>query len=181
MPNGVRQARATDVADIARLQWRQWQDADPASVEAALAAGLDVDAVGALWRQGLLSPASPLDRLLVATDEADAVIGFAATSASGDADAGPGQAELLELTVSRDARGAGHGSRLLAACVEILTPAGAVELSAWVVAEDGDARAFLGGAGFAPDGAERELADEQGAVTAQIRLSALLGAAGDRA
>lgn len=175
MPNGVRLARATDVADIARLQWRQWQDADRASIEAAMSAGLDVEAVGAMWREGLLEPGSPMDRLLVATDEADAVVGFAATTASADADAGPGQAELLELTVSTSARRAGHGSRLLAACVDVLAPAGATEISAWIRAEDAGARAFLGGAGFAPDGAERELEDEQGAVTAEVRLCALVG------
>jgi hypothetical protein len=49
-------------------------------------------------------------------------------------------------------------------------------VTTWVDTTDDDTRAFLTGAGWEPDGASRELADEAGAGTLkQVRLHASIG------
>ena len=172
MPNGVRLARATDTEAVASLQWSSWVDRDAAGAHAT---GLDAAAMAGIWREALLAPGSPYDRLVVATDDADAVVGFASASAAWDPDAPDGAAELHDLLVAPDARGRGHGSRLLAAIAQLLTEAGAVELLAWADAADPRPARFLGSAGFAPDGASRALASPSGATVQQQRLTCSLG------
>ena len=75
------------------------------------------------------------------------------------------------LLVTPDAGGAGHGSRLLMACVEHLRAEAFERAYTWVGAEVAQ-RAFLVGAGWAADGAHRELdlRDDRAVVVAQVRL-----------
>jgi hypothetical protein len=69
----------------------------------------------------------------------------------------------------------GHGSRLLQACVDTLVADSFVRAVCWVETTDDTFRAFLESAGWAPDGAARELADEAGTGTVkQVRLHTAL-------
>jgi len=98
----------------------------------------------------------------------DLVVGFAAHAPAEDADAAPGTAELLTLLVDPAHTGAGHGSRLLAATVDLLREDGAETLITWVFEADEAMRTFLGSAGWAPDGSSRTL--DMGEPVRQIRL-----------
>lgn len=171
MPNAVRRARVTDTATVGGLQWASWLEQD---ADGAHATGLDAEAIAAMWRDGLLAPQSPLEALLVATNAADEIAGFASTAASPDPDGGPGIAELSDLVVDPAQRRQGHGSRLLAAAADVLGEAGAVELRVW--ATDGSAiLGFLASAGFSADGAVRQLASDAQKTVLQRRVTCTLG------
>ena len=107
-------------------------------------------------------------RVLVAL-ERNRVVGFAITSPATDPDADPvSDGELMELTVDPEDRGHGHGSRLLQAAVDTLAADRFERAVCWTVTSDDDVRRFLTEAGWAADGAHRELdLDGTGAVTAQ--------------
>ena len=66
---------------------------------------------------------------------------------------------------------------LLNAGVDHLTTAGAEQLSIWILVDDEQTRAFLTGAGFAPDGAYRDrVVSADGEVLREVRLSCTLSA-----
>jgi GNAT superfamily N-acetyltransferase len=63
----------------------------------------------------------------------------------------------------------GHGSRLLAACTDLWRSNGFTSAVAWAFADDEAMRAFLEGAGWAPDGTSRAL-DVDDLLVPQVRL-----------
>lgn len=69
----------------------------------------------------------------------------------------PAQAEIGALEVSPAHRRQGHGSRLLAACVDLLREAGATRVQTWIVDGDEARTRFFASAGFAPAGIRRHL------------------------
>lgn len=152
----VRLARPDDAERVGAVQasaWRAaWSDHLPAEALAALSSPAAAD----LWREAITAPPSPRHRVVVAEDR-DEVVGMAAFGPAEDADAGAGDVEVLALAVAPDHWRAGHGSRLLTASAEIAQGDGSRRLLAWLPATDDAGRAFLAGAGWAPDGAHREL------------------------
>lgn len=147
----VRPAVADDEAAIARVQVRAWR-ADHAEVLGAdVLEQLDVAAVRDRWEQAITAPPSPRHHVLVACD-GPRVVGFVA-SAPTDEDG----VEVVALEVDPDHRRGGHGSRLLAACVDVVRTDGATHLSTWVLTGSDQRARFLSGAGLGPDGVTREL------------------------
>ena len=149
-------ARRTDLADLL--------PADLLDVDPELAAGA--------WRETLVRPPEGRVRVLVAL-ERNRVTGFAITSPALDPDCDPVvDAELMELTVDPGDRGKGHGSRLLQAAVDTLVADRFRRAVLWATADDDVLRRFLTTAGWAPDGAHRELdLDGTGTTTVkQVRL-----------
>jgi len=166
-----RVAWADDAPAIARLQLRTRQH-DLGGLLPAELLKPDPTVAEAAWRRVLGRPADARIRVLVAL-ERSRVVGFAITSPASDPDADPvADAELMELTVDPDERGRGHGSRLLQAAVDTMAADRFGRAVCWAGASDDDVRRFLTEAGWAPDGAHRELdLDGTGAVTAkQVRL-----------
>ena len=104
------------------------------------------------------------------------MVGFAITAPAADPDADPvADGEIREFTVLPDERGKGHGSRLLQACADTLAADRFVRATTWVFAADDTLRTFLTSAGWAPDGAHRELATPDSAETVkQVRLHTAL-------
>lgn len=173
----VRVAWPADAAAIAALQVRLWQaryDALPLGPEGET---VTVDDVTAAWQGTLSRPPEARHRALVAL-QADVVRGFALTVPATDPDADPSDGEVLEFSVDPDHRRQGHGSRLLQACVDTLVADRFVRATCWVAAADDELRAFLTGAGWAADGARRELATDDPAPAAasvrQVRLHTAL-------
>lgn len=170
----VRRARPADAGPIAALTLDSWR-AQPA--ELLPAGGLDdvaLDDLVADWLPAIAAPPSPR-HLVLAALEGDVVVGYALAAPSQDPDAAPDGTggEVLDLVVRADRTRRGHGSRLLAAAVDLLRGAGCTELLAWVAVGDDARLAFLASAGFAADGARRTLEGGPGAAALrQVRWSA---------
>ena len=173
----VRVAWADDAPAIAELQLRTWRDVYAGVLPADALPGPDeTESAAAAWRASLGSPRDARNRVLVAL-ERNRVVGFAITSPAADPDCDPvSDAELMEFTVDPGERGKGHGSRLLQAAVETMQADRFTRAVLWSVAGDDDLRAFLTGAGWAPDTAHRELdLDGEGTtLVKQVRLHTAL-------
>jgi ribosomal protein S18 acetylase RimI-like enzyme len=150
----VRVGWADDARAIAAVQVRAWRR-DYAGLLPADA--LDEDGFAAAWTTSLGSPRDARNRVLVAL-ERNAVRGFAVTGPAADPDLDPvGVGEVAELTVDPEHVRQGHGSRLLQACADTLRADRFRTAVLWLPAEDDARRAFVTAAGWAPDGAHREL------------------------
>jgi ribosomal protein S18 acetylase RimI-like enzyme len=173
----VRVAWADDALAIAAVQVRAWRLEYAGVLPDGLLAELDPDRLASAWAESLARPADARNRVLVAL-ERDAVRGYALTTPSADPDSDPvADGELGELTVDPDHRGRGHGSRLVQAAVDTLRADRFARAVVWLASTDDARRAFLAGAGWAPDGAHRELdLNGDGAVRVrQVRLHTALG------
>ena len=175
-PDSVRLARTSDVDDIARVQVRAWRASYAGILPPEVLESLDESDIALEWGRALLRPGP--DRLLVATDGSGAVVGAASIGPSGDPDAGddpalaPGEVGLF--VIDPDARRQGHGSRLLAACVDLLVQGGHFEAVTWVPLADEARRAFLQSAGWGPDSAYRDLAVTDDATVREVRIVSVL-------
>lgn len=156
----VRPATAEDEAPIARVQLRAWRAHHADLLGADVLEQIDVTAVRGQWAAAISAPPSPAHHVLVAC-AGPRVVGFAASAPTEHG------VEVLSLEVDPDHQRGGHGSRLLAACVDLAREHGATHLQTWVLDGDDARAAFLAGAGLGPDGAERTLgigADPDGAT-----------------
>ena len=177
----VRVAWADDAGAIAELQLRRWREQYagvlPAeSLPDASAGSGDVGAASAAWQRSLAKPGDARNRVLVAL-ERNRVVGFAITCPAADPDCDPVvDAELMELTVDAAERRRGHGSRLLQAAADTMRADRFRRAVLWAASTDDDLRGFLVGAGWAADGAHRELdaAVPGAAHVRQVRLHTAL-------
>lgn len=189
--SSVRPARLVDVDDLVAVQLRAlatlpgdvWPLPDVDS--------LDAGAMTRSWERAVLLPPSGHHHVLVAT-AGDVLVGLAVVEPAGDPDFGgtdehdrPAASRVAEVTllvVDPQARGVGHGSRLLSAVADVSAAAGVTELVTWLPAPDDDARRFLAETGWAPDGAHRsvevERFDGSTRTVRELRYATLLDVAG---
>jgi GNAT superfamily N-acetyltransferase len=168
----VRIAWAGDAAAIAAVQVRCWRQRYAGLLAEEELAAMDADAFAQRWAQQLERPGDARNRVLVAL-ERNTVRGYAVLVPSPDPDADPvAEAELVELVLDPDHTGAGHGSRLLQAAADTLRADRFSTALTWTRTTEDALRAFLTGAGWATDGAHRELdLHGDGSVTLkQLRL-----------
>lgn len=168
----VRIGWAADAEAIAAVQVRAWRQQYADLLPPGLLDSLDPADFTATWAAALDKPKDARNRLLVALDRAS-VRGFAVTGPATDPDTDPiADGQLSELIVDPAATGQGHGSRLLQACADTLRSDGFTHASMWVNASDDAVRQFVTAAGWAPDGAHRELAlhGDAGVRVKQVRL-----------
>ncbi|HWU23365.1 MAG TPA: GNAT family N-acetyltransferase [Nocardioides sp.] len=169
----VRIAWPADADGIADLQLSGWYAEELAGRLSDLGLGRDdlVDVV----RRGLAQPPEARRRCLVALASAT-VVGVAYTGPATDPDTDPAtDGEIGELLISPGATRAGHGSRLLQACADTLAADRFTRAVTWLPTTDDATRAFLESAGWAADGASRELLDEHtGHPLRQVRLHTAL-------
>ncbi len=182
----VRPARAGDVAAVGAVHSRSWRAAYAATLPAEVLTALDPEALAAAWRPAVADPPTAEHRVLVACS-GPTVVGFVATAplpgpgTEREAGGGPGgragaAVDVVALHVDPAHQRRGHGSRLLAAAVDLARGDGATTVSAWCPSTDAARRAFLVSAGMGPDGAWRDLAlpgDGSEAVR-EVRLVASL-------
>ncbi|MGH3367230.1 MAG: GNAT family N-acetyltransferase [Nocardioidaceae bacterium] len=153
----VRVAWSADAEAIARVQLRSWRHRYAGVLPDDVLQSLDQQAFAAQWSEAINRPADARNRVLVALDRAS-VVGFALTAAADDPDSDPAtDAQVAEFVVDPDHHRAGHGSRLMQACADTMQADRFTHASTWVLATDDPMRAFLAEAGWAPDGAHREL------------------------
>jgi GNAT superfamily N-acetyltransferase len=181
----VRPARVNDAAEIARVQLSTWRTAYRTLLPRAILDGLDEAWMADQWREAITAPPSPRHRVLIAIEQADEdyVAGFTATGPA-DSDAlAPEEKPLPDDVVAvtdflvepRWGR-RGHGSRLLAASVDLWRADGFATAVAWSYEKDAATRKFLTSAGWEPDGITRAL-DVDDLLVPQLRLHASLAAA----
>ena len=159
----VRPARPADAEHVAHVQLTTWEQA-----YARLVGPLEVplEQVAAVWLNAIEAPPSPRHLLLVAVD-GGSVVGFAASEPAEEG------AELTALMVDPRWGRRGHGSRLLAACVEHWRSDGAEVGLHWAFEADTVVTTFLESAGWAYDGLGRGL-DTGSRVLPQRRLHTAL-------
>jgi ribosomal protein S18 acetylase RimI-like enzyme len=168
----VRAAWSADAEAIAHTQVRAWRLGYAGVLPPEVLDALDPAAFAAQWSQAITRPSEARNRVLVAL-EGPAVVGFALTSAADDPDADPAtDGQVAEFVVDPDHRRAGHGSRLLQACADTLRADRFTRATLWVTSTDDVLRGFLTEAGWAPDGAHRELdlTGDGSVLVKQVRL-----------
>lgn len=168
--DSVRLALPAESREIAAVQRRAWSDSDAPAATAVLAS-IDLETMAEAWHTAITRPPEARFRVLVAVAEGR-VVGLATTLPSQDPDADSAtDGAIDELAVDPTARRRGHGSRLVNACVDTLRADGFVHARHWLRADDDELRLFLTDAGWAPDGAHREIgADDDSVRVKQIRL-----------
>ena len=166
-PDSVRMARTSDVDDVARVQVSAWRAAYRDVLPDEVLDSLDESDIALEWGRALLMPGP--HRLLVAVDRDGRVVGAAAIGPTADADAA-GAGEISLLVVDPQSWRHGHGSRLLAACVDLLVTSGHREALTWIPVEDEARRAFLLSAGWGPDSAYRDRAVADDSTLREVRL-----------
>ena len=157
----MRRARAADAEAIAQAQLITWRTAYRALLPAAVLDDWNSPAAVDAWRRAVTAPPTPAHGVLVALD-GDVVAGYAAF---GPAEPGTDEeptpdgttVEVGALLVEPRWGRRGHGSRLLAAVVDLAAAGGAVGLQLWLPEDDTVTARFLDGAGWAPDGWTRTL------------------------
>lgn len=168
----VRTARLNDASAVGLVQAAVWRAAYGHIVPQEVLDRFDASSFARAWRDSMKAPPGPRHVLLVGC-AGEQVVGFAAVGPSIDPDAGQTSGEVLVMGVHPDARRSGHGSRLLNAAADTLRGKGFHSMSAWLLAEDEDTRAFLTAAGLFPDSAYRDrVIDVDGALAREVRLTA---------
>lgn len=183
----VRPATADDARLLGKIHARTLRATLAAGTGADLApevVGLiDARALGESWAAAITAPPTPRHRVLTAL-AGRVIVGFAAYApaevvvavepADERADDGtstpeagtgtePGTpvpevvVEILALEVPAEYGRRGHGSRLLAACADLLRDQGVHRVQTWAVQGDDARTRFLSQAGFAPAGMRRTL------------------------
>ena len=173
----VRVARVSDAPAVGLVQAAVWRESYAGVLPEEVLAQFEGPAFARVWRDSLTTAPTPQHQLLVAC-AGEQVVGFLAVGPTTDRDRTGTAGELLAMGVHPEARRAGHGSRLLNAAVDALRVGGFSQVSAWLLADDEQGRAFLVTAGLAPDGAWRDrVVDEDGGTVREVRLAADLGSA----
>ncbi len=158
----VRPAVPGDEEHIARIQLAAWRSSHADVLGDVVLDSLDESAFAAQWAQAVTAPPGRDYHVLVACDGPH-VVGFASVApvaAPEPTDAPAGV--VLALEVDPTAQRRGHGSRLLAAVVDVLRGDGADQVQTWVIDGDEARVRFLAGAGLGPDGLTRRLATGPG-------------------
>ncbi len=168
--DSVRLALPVEAAQIATIQRRVWNQQLPAEVAGSVLGGVDLDDMTRSWHAAIVRPPLAQFRVLVAVTD-DRVVGFAALGPSDDPDAEPGQDGIVaEFAIDPAAQRAGHGSRLLNACMDTLRTDGFGRATWWVRSTDDALRRFLTESGWAPDGGHQEIGIDDGARLKLVRL-----------
>ncbi len=174
----VRAARASDAADLARVQvasWRAslaWLVPDPVISELTSA---DAELQWAeRWLEAITKPPTGRHRVHVAVSPGGGgCAGFASAGPATDPDLWPGtDGELYELHVLPEQAGLGHDERLLHAVADTLAEDGFRTACTWALADDNARLAFLQAAGWAPDGSQSNL--DMGVKVPVVRLHTAL-------
>jgi len=159
----VRPAIPGDETAIAAVQLAAWRSTHAETLGAEVLDAVDPARLAAQWQTAITSPPGRGYRVLVAM-HGPRLVGFAsvvpvvAPPDSGDDTPG---GEILALEVEPAERRQGHGSRLLAAVVDLLRDEDrATSVQTWVIQGDVAREQFLGSAGLGDVGGRRVLGEQ---------------------
>jgi GNAT superfamily N-acetyltransferase len=174
----VRPARPEDAGEIARIQLATWRVAYRRMLPRHVLDNLDEAWLATRWSAAVAEPPSPRHRVFVAVEQAEQsyLVGFVASGPADEQALAPDEpalpddvAAITDLLVEPRWGRRGHGSRLLAASVDLWREDAFGSAVAWVYDGDPASRKFLGSAGWEPDGAGRAL-DVDDLLVPQLRL-----------
>jgi GNAT superfamily N-acetyltransferase len=175
----VRPARPEDAADIARIQLSTWRTAYRRMFPPHVLAQLDEAYLARGWTEAITAPPSVRHRVLVAVEQGESrasTVGFAAAGPADEQAQAPDEpplgddlAAVTDLLVEPRWGRRGHGSRLLAATVDLWREDGFKGAVAWVYEADTTMKKFLTATGWEPDGAGRAL-DVDDMLVPQLRM-----------
>src|SRR4051812_21252439 len=175
----VRPARPDDAEEIARIQLSTWRTAYRRLFPPHVLAGMDEAFLARGWSEAISDAPSERHRVLIAVEQGESsswVVGFAAAGpadehalAPEEQSLGDGVAAITDLLVEPRWGRRGHGSRLLAATVDLWREDGFTSAVAWAYDADKVMQSFLASTGWEPDGAGRAL-DVDDMLVPQIRL-----------
>lgn len=183
VPPSVRLALPAEAWQMADLQRRVWATDE---LERRMLDEVSVDQVAELWHGAITRPPLAHFRVLVATEgygtaeQADErggskqrtrVCAFTAIGPSDDPDADATDSLVTEFCVDPLLRDQGHEDRLMNALVDTMRADGYQRATWWVRSTDDALRGWLAEAGWAPDGAHREIGTEDGVLRVkQVRM-----------
>jgi GNAT superfamily N-acetyltransferase len=177
----VRPARPAEAGEIARIQLATWRVAYGRMLPRRVLDQLDEGFLARRWSAAIETPPSARHRVLVAVEQGeqgDHLVGFAASGPPDEQALAPDEppladtvAAITDLLVEPRWGRRGHGSRLLAASVDLWRTDGFDTAVAWAYEQDKATQKFLGSAGWEPDGAARAL-DVDDLLVNQLRLHA---------
>jgi GNAT superfamily N-acetyltransferase len=178
----VRPARSGDAEGIAGIQLGTWRTAYRRMLPARVLDGIEEAYLARGWRDAIDAPPSPRHRVLVAVEQTDQehLVGFVGSGPADEQALAPEEkplgddvAAITDLLVEPRWGRRGHGSRLLAASVDLWRADGFRTAVAWAYDRDAATRKFLTSAGWQPDGATRAL-DVDDLLVPQLRLHVVL-------
>lgn len=171
----ARLAWPDDARAIAKIQRAVWRDDHDTHRGHTMLEGIDEETQLASWQRTIAAPPDTRVRVLVAL-EGPTVRGYALLHPSADDDADPvSEVEVGELAIDPLHRRAGHGSRLLQACVDTAEADRATELVWWLGTEDDHLRSWVTSSGWQADGAHREFEGPGEARLRQVRVRTRIG------
>ena len=184
----VRPARPEDAAEIARIQLSTWRSSYRRMFPPHVLANLDEAFLERGWAEAIESAPSSRHRVLISIEQSEtatAVVGFAAAGPADEHALAPEEppladdvAAITELLIEPRWNRRGHGSRLLAAVVDLWREDGFTTAVAWAYEQDKPMQKFLASAGWEPDGAGRAL-DVDDMLVPQVRFHVALGRDGE--
>lgn len=179
----VRPARQDEAGEVARIQRTSWARAGSSVVPSAVLDRLVSNEVVARWAAAIEAPPTAKHHVLVAREQTT-IVGLVAFGPADDTDAAledapsgvaaghseyGATAEIATLLVEPRFGRRGHGSRLLAATVDVARADGVAAMITWVPENDVSARTFFESAGWAEAGWVRTL-DADGTPLREICL-----------
>lgn len=175
----VRPARPEDAGEIARIQLSTWRTAYRRMLPAHVLANLDEAYLARGWAEAIESAPSARHRVLIAVEQSESaqtIVGFVAAGPADEQALAPeeppladGVAAITDVLVEPRWGRRGHGSRLLAATVDLWREDGFTSAVAWAYDADDVMKKFLASTGWEPDGATRAL-DVDDMLVNQLRL-----------
>jgi GNAT superfamily N-acetyltransferase len=178
----VRPARPEDAGEIARIQLATWRVAYRRIFPRHVLDALEEAFLAQRWSAAVTAPPTPRHRVLVAVEQAEQsyLVGFATSGPADEQALAPEEpplpedvAAVTDLLVEPRWGRRGHGSRLLAATVDLWREDGFAAALAWAYGDDAATRKFLQAAGWEPDGAARAL-DVDDLLVNQLRYHVTL-------
>ncbi len=170
----VRPAGPADAGEVARIQVTTWQHGYASILPAAVLEQVTTETALAAWTDALTAPPTAQHRVLVALEQND-VVGFTALAPADEPQADEPLATVAVGPILVEPRWGrrGHGSRLMAAAVDLARGDGSTRAITWIPEADTVTREFLIGAGWATDGLVRALDTGAGELR-EIRLHVAL-------
>ena len=146
---------AADLASIAEVHVRAWQETYVGQVGQGYLDGLSVDDRTRTWQEWTAGADWPNPDLWVLADDDDVVVGFATTSSSHDPDAAASTGEVPAIYCRQRVWGRGWGRALMGAAMARLRDAGFRDATLWVLETNDRTRRFYEAAGRRWDGSSK--------------------------